>query len=593
MPGLHLPPGHRLGHRRVMSPPAPSLNRPRRWDVPFSSDMSAADVERLLGLAPFRDMDPGGFPRSAQLADILRNDARLRQFKPGEIIVREGDYGTSAFMVLAGTAEVVLGPGLPPAMVGRREPARRGLFRALARVWANPSEDEVARRSGQSGAAAVGRVEGDSAPGVILQDIPRVLSRLRTATIAPGDVFGEIAALSRMPRTATILANADGAELLEIRWQGLRDLMRYDPQLRTFIDGIYRERALSTYLDELPFMRFLGPDARKRLMDATQFETYGDYDWSGDYKQLVRSGATAAQEPTIAVEGDYPNSVVMVRAGFARVTQRYGSGHRTLNYLGSGRMYGFDEIAHNWRQPENRVDLQHTLRVIGYTHVLVIPAAVIEQVVLPAMPGAMLPPLIVSDRRSRAPFAAEPDGEPTGSRVSAEVMEFITQNRFFNGTQTMVIDLDHCTRCDDCVRACAQTHDNNPRFLRHGPILNNLMVAQACMHCADPICMIGCPTGAIHRDTFEGDVVINPSSCIGCSACANNCPYGAIRMVEIRDEAGRILVASDGIPIQKATKCDLCIEQFGGPACERACPHDALKRVNLNTLDDLVGWLKR
>jgi Fe-S-cluster-containing dehydrogenase component/CRP-like cAMP-binding protein len=555
--------------------------------------MSSAEVQNLLMMAPFCDMDPKNFPRSAQLNDILKNDTRLRVFKPGEIIVREGDYGTSAFMVMSGSAEVVLSPGLPPSMVGRRDPARRGLLRAIAQLWANPREDEVARRDERSGTVNPRYSESDAAPGVILQDIPRVLSRQRTATITSGDVFGEIAALSRMPRTATILANADGAELLEIRWQGLRDLMRYDPQLRTFIDGIYRERALLSYLDELPFMKFLGPDGKRRLMDATQFETYGDYDWSGEYKQLVHAGATAAQEPTIAVEGDYPNSVVMVRAGFARLTQRYGSGHRTLNYLGSGRMYGFDEIAHNWREPENRVALQHTLRVIGYTHVLVIPANIIEEVVLPAMPAAALPPPIAAAGRSRAPFAAEPEPGAADSRVSADVMEFITQNRFFNGTETMVIDLDRCTRCDDCVRACAETHDNNPRFLRHGPIHKNLMVAQACMHCADPICMIGCPTGAIHRDTFEGNVVINPASCIGCSACANNCPYGAIRMVEIRDRKGRILVASDAQPIQKATKCDLCIDQYGGPACERACPHDALKRVNLNTLDDLVEWLQR
>lgn len=576
-----------------MSPAAPSPSRPRRWDVPFSRDMSEVEVNRLLMLHPFCDMDPKGFPRSAQLHDILKNDARVRLFKPGEIIVREGDYGTSAFMVLSGSAEVVLSPGLPPAMVGRREPARRGLFRALAQLWANSREDEVAQRDERSGVAGPKFSENDTSPGVILQDIPRVLGRHRTATITPGDVFGEIAALSRMPRTATILANADGAELLEIRWQGLRDLMRNDPQLRKFIDGNYRERALSTYLEELPFMKFLGPDEKKRLMDATQFETYGDYDWSGEYKQLLQSGASAAQEPTIAVEGDYPNSVVMVRAGFARVTQRYGSGHRTLNYLGSGRMYGFDEIAHNWRQPENHVALQHTLRVIGYTHVLVIPASVIEQVVLPAMPEAMLPPLVATGGRPRAPFSAPPDPGSAESRVPPEVMEFITQNRFFNGTETMVIDLDRCTRCDDCVRACADTHDNNPRFLRHGPIHNNLMVAQACMHCADPICMIGCPTGAIHRDTFEGNVVINPASCIGCSACANNCPYGAIRMVEVRDSSGNILLASDANPIQKATKCDLCIDQYGGPACERACPHDALKRLNLNTLDDVVEWLQR
>jgi Fe-S-cluster-containing dehydrogenase component/CRP-like cAMP-binding protein len=553
--------------------------------------MTATEVGRLLRIAPFKDMDPDNFPKSAQLQDILKNDARLRQFKPGEIIVREGDYGTSAFMVLSGTAEVVLSPGLPPRLVGRSETRRRGLFRALAQLWSNSDEEEVVRVGQSNGLVAAG--DSVSEPGVILQDIPRVLNGQRTATITVGDVFGEIAALSRMPRTATILANAGGSEMLEIRWQGLRDLMRYAPQVRKFIDGIYRERALSTYLEELPFMKFLGPEAKKQLMDATQFETYGEYDWSGEYKQLVQSGASAAQEPTIAAEGDYPNGIVMIRSGFARLTQRYGSGHRTLNYLGSGSMYGFEEIAHNWRQHENQVPLQYTLRVIGYTHVLVIPASVIEAIVLPAMPAALLPPLLDTRARSRAPFSStQAEGGAAGT-LPADVMEFVTKNRFYNGTETMVIDMDRCTRCDDCVRACAATHDNNPRFLRHGPIHNNLMVAQACMHCTDPICMIGCPTGAIHRETFRGNVVINPDSCIGCSACANNCPYGAIRMVEVRDPSGRILTASDSNPIHKATKCDLCIDQYGGPACERACPHDALKRMNLNTLEELAEWITR
>ena len=315
--------------------------------------MTATEVDRLLRMAPFKDMDPDNFPKSAQLQDILKNDARLRLFKPGEIIVREGDYGTSAFMVLSGTAEVVLSPGLPPRLVGRSETRRRGFLRALAQLWSNDDEEEVVKAGQSNGLMAASN--SDSEPGVILQDIPRVLNGQRTATIAAGDVFGEIAALSRMPRTATILANAGGSEMLEIRWQGLRDLMRYAPQVRKFIDGIYRERALSTYLEELPFMKFLGPEPKKQLMDATRFETYGEYDWSGEYKQLVQSGASAAQEPTIAAEGDYPNGIVMIRAGFARLTQRYGSGHRTLNYLGSGSMYGLEEIAHNWRPMYPRI----------------------------------------------------------------------------------------------------------------------------------------------------------------------------------------------------------------------------------------------
>ena len=36
--------------------------------------------------------------------------------------------------------------------------------------------------------------------------------------------------------------------------------------------------------------------------------------------------------------------------------------------------------------------------------------------------------------------------------------------------------------------------------------------------------------------------------------------------------------------IVKATKCDLCSSLPSGPACERACPHDALKRVDIQSL---------
>jgi Fe-S-cluster-containing dehydrogenase component len=156
----------------------------------------------------------------------------------------------------------------------------------------------------------------------------------------------------------------------------------------------------------------------------------------------------------------------------------------------------------------------------------------------------------------------------------------------------MVIDMDRCTRCDDCVRACAATHDGNARFLRHGPMVDNLMVANACMHCVDPVCMIGCPTGAIHRTSIGGEVVINPSTCIGCGICAANCPYDAIRMVEVRAKGGSFWVDDQQQPILKATKCDLCIEQTGGPACQRACPHDALVRTDLTRENSLIQWLK-
>jgi Fe-S-cluster-containing hydrogenase component 2 len=47
------------------------------------------------------------------------------------------------------------------------------------------------------------------------------------------------------------------------------------------------------------------------------------------------------------------------------------------------------------------------------------------------------------------------------------------------------------------------------------------------------------------------------------------------------------------VPILKATKCDLCMEQVVAPACERACPHDALKRLDMCDFPTLTRWLDR
>ena len=572
-------------------PAAPTiLERPQRWDAAFDQDMTDADVERLLATAPFRDMNVEKFPKRTPLREILRNDARILKFRKGEIIVRQGDYGTSAFLILRGATRVVLKPDLPPSLLGRQATNKKGIFRTLAQLWngSRPVESLSRRQLGQ--AAGLGARQDADQVHVFLQDIPRILDKHRTEQMTAGEFFGEIAALSRMARTSTIFADSDDAELLEIRWQGLRDLMKSDDALRTHINKIYRERALASYLRATPLFQRLSKEQLDRVAEAVEFATYGDYDWSGEYKRLAQAGSVRPEkEPAIVGEGDYPNGIVLLRAGFARVSQKTGGGERTLNYIGAGQIFGLNEIAHNWRARDLPVNFQFSLRAIGYTHLLIVPTRVMEEIVLPSLPKNELPPPV---EKADDDFVSAPPETAAREKVGAEVLEFLTENRFFNGTATMVIDLDRCTRCDDCVRACASTHDNNPRFLRHGPSAGRLMIANSCMHCADPVCMIGCPTGAIHRESFAGQVVINPATCIGCKSCANNCPYDAIRMVEIRDENGEFMLDQELKPIAKATKCDLCVENHGGPACQRACPHGALERMNLNNLDSLSRWLK-
>ena len=50
------------------------------------------------------------------------------------------------------------------------------------------------------------------------------------------------------------------------------------------------------------------------------------------------------------------------------------------------------------------------------------------------------------------------------------------------------------------------------------------------MHCKDPECLTGCPTGSIFRDQ-SGYVEIDVDTCIGCFDCPTQCPYDAITMV--------------------------------------------------------------
>ncbi len=539
------------------------MARPQRWDVPFGPDMTDADVARIMERPEIAAIEKDKFPAHTPLDGIVKNDTRLVRYEPGDIVVRKGDYGNSAFLVISGKLRVVLAPDLPRAMIGHQESRRKGFFDSLAQLWTNRTVAEVRDKPREAGQRV--RSGGDPArTRVYLQDVPAVLDTHKTAELGEGSLFGELAALGRVPRTATIFAE-ERAELLEVRWQGLRELRKYDSGWRRRIDERYRENALKVALRESPLFQGLSEAELQEVANAVLFETYGGFDWHVSFKRMREQGK-AEQEPIIAREGEYPDGVLMVRAGFARVAVKMGNGQRTLTYLGAGDLYGFDEL---WAGRNGTdVSLQTSLTALGYVDLLRVPAPVLEKYVFPMMQS---PPRPMIEKAARPLSVDAPK-------------EWAVEQRFINGTKAMLIDLSLCVRCDDCVRACASTHGGNPRFIRHGRTFDHWMVTNACMHCADPVCMIGCPTGAIHRSIGSGAVVINDDTCIGCGTCANSCPYHNIRLVEIRDGDGKLLRDPDSQkPILKATKCDLCETSPGGPACVRACPHDALRRVDFRS----------
>lgn len=113
------------------------------------------------------------------------------------------------------------------------------------------------------------------------------------------------------------------------------------------------------------------------------------------------------------------------------------------------------------------------------------------------------------------------------------------QYGLIQGQRLMLIDLDRCTRCDECVKACVNSHDDGrSRLFLDGPRLGKYLVPTTCRSCLDPVCMIGCPVGSIHRGNNR-EIVIE-DWCIGCAMCAKQCPYGSIQMhdVGVIPEAG-------------------------------------------------------
>jgi Fe-S-cluster-containing hydrogenase component 2/CRP-like cAMP-binding protein len=156
------------------------------------------------------------------------------------------------------------------------------------------------------------------------------------------------------------------------------------------------------------------------------------------------------------------------------------------------------------------------------------------------------------------------------------------------GQQLMLIDLDRCTRCGECVKACISVHDDgHTRLYLDGPRFGDYLAPISCRKCLDPVCMIGCPVGAIHRGD-KGEIRIR-DWCIGCSLCERQCPYGSIHMSDLEGDVGApaplLDLLEQGVELKevkkKAVVCDLCAStNLGREACVYACPHDAAMRVN-------------
>ena len=157
------------------------IPRPQRWSVPFSDRMNDQRVESLLATPAFSKVDASRFPPQLPLHGVLKNDTKIRSFEEGDIIVREGDYGNSAFLILSGKVKVVLN-SLPARLLGRRTSEKKTLFGSIAQLWRNckvPEARSLAANTleleNRATAQAKIRVGRESRPHVFVQDLSHVM----------------------------------------------------------------------------------------------------------------------------------------------------------------------------------------------------------------------------------------------------------------------------------------------------------------------------------------------------------------------------------------------------------------------------------
>jgi Fe-S-cluster-containing hydrogenase component 2 len=202
-----------------------------------------------------------------------------------------------------------------------------------------------------------------------------------------------------------------------------------------------------------------------------------------------------------------------------------------------------------------------------------------------------------------------------GGEGAGDLISFLMRQGLGEATDVLLIDESLCVGCDNCEKACAETHGGTSRLDRAaGPTFAQVHVPTSCRHCEDPHCMKDCPPDAIRR-AANGEVYIR-DNCIGCGNCERNCPYGVIHMAETpppkpglfawmlfgagpgpgEDKAahaagGKSLRAGTTATAapKKAVKCDMCKDQAGGPACVRACPTGAAIRVSPERFVEFVN----
>ena len=391
-----------------------------------------------------------------------------------------------------------------------------------------------------------------------------------TVTIDTGTIFGEVGLISGRRRGATVRAGRD-CVLVEISRSAALKLMSQVPSAAREITRISTERSLLQI-----FKSGLAPADLVDVIAGAKVET-------------VRAGQVMIKE------GDAGDDIFIIRSGSMVVEKSIGGKPVFLSYVPAGSYVGeMGVIEGSPRSATVRAAVKSdVIRLAGepFRALLAAKPQLLDKL-RSEMAGRMQLNNFIESKKDS--FSGVVD-------MYTGIANFLVEQGVGEATDVLLIDEKLCVGCDNCEKACADTHDGLSRLDREaGRTYAHLHVPTSCRHCEHPHCMADCPPNAIPRGP-SGEVYID-DSCIGCGNCQRNCPYGVIRMDKVPPKKpwllSWLLLGSGPGPgepshewakkadpayaekAKKAIKCDMCSGQEGGPACVRACPTGAAIRVS-------------
>jgi CRP-like cAMP-binding protein/thioredoxin reductase/Fe-S-cluster-containing hydrogenase component 2 len=393
--------------------------------------------------------------------------------------------------------------------------------------------------------------------GGVIVETPTPEGNMLAFQLGVGEFFGELGLISGRRRTATIKAQKRTL-IIETPRRSMLKLLASVESVRRTLDTVMMRRAIRQYLS--PTIR---EDEVSYLVNTAVIKSYN----AGD---------------TLFNEGDPADGLYLIRRGSVTVSRQIAGREIVLSYVSAGNYVG--EMALLSNAPRSA-----TVRAAVPTEVIMLEAQRFIEVMAShsTVRGRIDSKLL---DRMRINEAMEASSE------SGNLISFLMQQGLGEATDVLLIDESLCIRCDNCEKACADTHDGTSRLDREaGPTFAEIHVPTSCRHCEHPHCMKDCPPDAIHRSP-NGEVFIQ-DTCIGCGNCEKNCPYGVIQLAPVDtkkkrpsliswlmfglgDEPGRTEKHYDKTAAKKAVKCDMCKDQKGGAACVRACPTGAALRVS-------------